>query len=93
MFFLRLGSVHQRSGGGPEAVERRPVDRFAEEGFPGSPNVSGFACSVEPAKTCIAADTQLSRTDQNLTVSISAKRLPKPKRPTRRGRRALRQTL
>ena len=90
------GLVHQRSGGGSEAVERRPLDRFNEDGSR-SLLASVLQDASQPRsptkKTCYAAaDASISHSDQHLKASSPAKRLPKPKRPTRRGRRALCQT-
>ena len=39
---LGLSAVHQRSGGGSEAVERRTLDRSTEDWVPGGPEHTGF---------------------------------------------------
>ena len=51
---LGLSAVHQRSGGGSEAVERRPLDGFTEDGsgaVPTTGRVSPRQPQTLPAKT------------------------------------------
>ena len=99
-FFVRPlsqagAAVRERSGGGSEVVERRPVDRFAEDESGAAPTthrVSPREPQTLPAQNAAAA-ASLRRISLNLKATSRANELPKPKRRTRRDRRALCQRL